>query len=455
MARRIDIYLCTACEGVAPQWVGRCPHCGQWNTLAATRRGADSATAAGSVAVSLRQVDGGEARPMPTGVVEVDRVLGGGFVAGSVTLVFGPPGVGKSTLLFQVLSSVAATGSQVLLASAEESLTQVSGRAARIGAVPENLLALAGNDVVAIERAIVHHHPALVVVDSIQTVSDDELPGSAGSLVQVRACVDRLTRLAKSTGVPMVLVGHVTKDGDLAGPRAVEHLVDTVLSFDGDRHHSLRVLTAVKHRFGPAGEVGIFEMRDDGLRAVPDPGPMLLGDRMEGIPGSVVVPVLQGRRPLLVEVQALLGPGAPGTRPRTLGIDAARVTLLLAVLSRRTEVIVGPAEVFVAAVGGISIVEPAVDLGVALAVASAAVGRVVPSDLVVFGELGLAGEVRTVPGADRRLAESWRAGFSRAVVPSSIPADAVPAGMDVERVRTLAEALTSTIPVWSTVAASR
>lgn len=455
MARRIEIYLCTACEGVAPQWVGRCPHCGQWNTLmaSATRRGAESALS--KVAVSLCHIEGSEALPMPTGVVEVDRVLAGGFVAGSVTLVFGPPGVGKSTLLFQVLASVASTGVEVLLASAEESLTQVSGRAARIGAVPENLLALAGNDVVAIEEAIVLHRPALVVVDSIQTISDDELPGSAGSLAQVRACVDRLTRLAKSSGVPIVLVGHVTKDGDLAGPRAVEHLVDSVLSFDGDRHHSLRVLTAVKHRFGPAGEVGIFEMREDGLRAVPDPGPMLLGDRMAGVPGSVVVPVLQGRRPLLVEVQALLGPGAEGTRPRTLGIDAARVTLLLAVLSRRTDVVVGPAEVFVAAVGGISVVEPAVDLGVALAVASAAEEMVVPPEFVVFGELGLAGEVRMVPGAERRLAEAWRAGFTRALVPASTPSDGVPPGMVLHRVRTLDEALTSTIPVWSTVAASR
>jgi DNA repair protein RadA/Sms len=457
MARRFEIYLCNACEGVAPQWVGRCPHCGEWNTLAATSsQKVPSAGACGSaLAVSLRQVDGAEARPMPTGVVEVDRVLGGGFVSGSVTLVFGPPGVGKSTLLFQVLASVAATGAEVLLASAEESLSQVSGRAGRIGAVPENLLALAGPDVVAIEAAIVRHQPALVVVDSIQTIADDELPGSAGSLAQVRACVDRLTRLAKSTGVPVVLVGHVTKDGDLAGPRAIEHLVDTVLSFDGDRHHSLRVLTAVKHRFGPAGEVGIFEMRDDGLRAVPDPGPMLLGDRMAGIPGSVVVPVLQGRRPLLVEVQALLGPSAGGTRPRTLGIDAARVTLLLAVLSRRTEVVVGVAEVFVAAVGGISITEPAVDLGVAIAIASAAEERVVPSDLVVFGELGLAGEVRMVPGSERRLAEAWRAGFTRALVPPSTPVDAFPPGMDVVPVRTLGEALASTIPLWSNVAASR
>ena len=392
---------------------------------------------------------------MPTGVVEVDRVLAGGFVSGSVTLVFGPPGVGKSTLLFQVLASVASTGAEVLLASAEESLTQVSGRASRIGTVPETLLALAGNDVVAIETAIRRHRPALVVVVSIQTVSDDELPGSAGSLAQVQACVDRLTRLAKSTGVPVVLVGHVTKDGDLAGPRAVEHLVDTVVSFDGDRHHSLRILTAVKHRFGPAGEVGIFEMREDGLRAVPDPGPLLLGDRMADVAGSVVVPVLQGRRPLLVEVQALLGPGALGMRPRTSGIDAARVTLLLAVLSRRTGVSIGPAEVFVAAVGGISITEPAADLGVALAVSSAALDRVVPSDLVVFGELGLAGEVRMVPGADRRLAEAWRAGFTRALVPPPPRLNAVPPGMEVRRVRTLDEALTGTIPVWSTVAASR
>ena len=456
MARRFEIYLCNACEGVAPQWVGRCPHCGEWNTLAATSsQKVPSTGPGGALAVSLRQVDGGEAQPMPTGVVEVDRVLGGGVVAGSVTLVFGPPGVGKSTLLFQVLASVAATGVEVLLASAEESLSQVSGRAARIGAVPENLLALAGPDVVAIESAIGRRNPALVVVDSIQTVADDELPGAAGSLAQVRACVDRLTRLAKSTGVAVVLVGHVTKDGELAGPRAIEHLVDTVLSFDGDRHHSLRVLTAVKHRFGPAGEVGIFEMRDDGLRAVPDPGPLLLGDRMAGIAGSVVVPVLQGRRPLLVEVQALLGPGAGATRPRTSGIDPSRVTLLLAVLSRRAAVVVGAAEVFVAAVGGISITEPAVDLGVALAVASAAEDRVVPSDIVVFGELGLGGEVRMVPGADRRLAEAWRAGFTKAVVPPSTPKEAFPPGMDVIPVRTLAEALATTIPLWLTVEASR
>ena len=457
-ARGEGAFLCSACTATSLRWAGRCPACGEWNTLGPApvrRAGSGAARPEGPPALALADVSTDAMHPLATGVSELDRVMGGGVVAGSVTLLFGPPGIGKSTLLFQVLSSLASAGLDVMLASAEESLAQVRGRASRIGLVPRNLLAIEGPDVEAIEAAVERHRPALVVVDSLQSVSDPELGQPAGSLAQVRTCVERLTRMAKSTGAPLLLVGHVTKDGDLAGPRAVEHLVDTVLSFDGDRHHALRVLTSVKHRFGPAGEVGIFEMRDDGLRAVPDPGPLLLGDRMAGVPGSVVVPVLQGRRPLLVEVQALLGPSAGGTRPRTLGIDAARVTLLLAVLGRRTEVVVGVAEVFVAAVGGISITEPAVDLGVAIAVASAAEGRVIPSDLVVFGELGLAGEVRMVPGADRRLAEAWRAGFTRALVPPSTPTEAFPPTMDVVRVRTLAEALARTIPVWSSVATSR
>ncbi len=456
---RSDVpYVCTACGTTSLRWVGRCGNCGEWNTLgpASVRvhRPGRTATADTVPAVALRDVSTDGARPLPTGVSELDRVMGGGVVGGSVTLLFGPPGIGKSTLLFQVLSSVAATGVDVMLASAEESLTQVSGRASRMGPVPHHLLALEGPDVEAIEVAVERHRPAIVVVDSLQSVSDPELAQPAGSLAQVRACVERLTRMAKSSGVPLLLVGHVTKDGDLAGPRAVEHLVDTVLSFDGDRHHALRVLTSVKHRFGPTGEVGIFEMRDDGLRAVPDPSPLMLGDRMAGVPGSVVVPVLQGRRPLLVEVQALLGPGTGSSaggvasRPHTLGIDAARANLLMAVLACRTAVDVPvPAEFFVAAVGGITVSEPAADLAVALAMASVVRQRPVPADLVVFGELGLAGEVRTVPGADRRLAEAHRAGFTRALVPASTLGDAAataaaaPAGLVLHGVRTLAEAL--------------
>ena len=322
---------------------------------------------------------------------------------------------------------MAATGVEVMLASAEESLAQVRRPGRRIGPVPRHLLALEGPDVEAIEAAVERHRPALVVVDSLQSVSDPELAQPAGSLAQVRACVERLTRLAKSTGVPLVLVGHVTKDGDLAGPRAVEHLVDTVLSFDGDRHHALRVLTAVKHRFGPTGEVGIFEMRDDGLRAVPDPGPLLLGDRMAGVPGSVVVPVLQGRRPLLVEVQALLGPGAGGGTPAASADPGHRRRpgqLLLAVLACRTDGRgPGSAEVFVAAVGGITVTEPAADLAVALAMASVVTRR---------GRAARRGRVRRArawparcarcPGADRRLAEAHRAGFTRALVPASMAA---------------------------------
>jgi len=307
------------------------------------------------------------------------------------------------------------------------------------------------------------------VVASLQSVSDPALSQPAGSLAQVRACVERLTRMAKSSGVPLVLVGHVTKDGDPAGPRAVEHLVDTVLSFEGDRHHALRVLTSVKHRFGPTGEVGIFEMRDDGLRGVPDPGPLMLGDRMAGVPGSVVVPVLQGRRPLLVEVQALLGGGsASWSRPHCLGVDGARANLLVAVLACRTGVTIPPgADFFVAAVGGITVTEPAADLALALAMASVVDGRAVPPDVVAFGEIGLAGEVRTVAGADRRLAEAQRAGFRRALVPVSVTHDAAtPPGLEVHGVRTLDEALagvrgradapdaTGTMPRWPTVPAA-
>lgn len=424
------------------------------------------------VAVTLREVSAEGARPLPTGVGELDRVLGGGVVAGSVTLLFGPPGIGKSTLLFQVLSALAAAGSDVLLASAEESLTQVSGRARRLGEVPAHLLALEGTDVEAIETATRRGRPALVVVDSLQSVSDPGLAQPAGSVAQVRACVERLTRLAKGTGVPLLVVGHVTKDGDPAGPRAVEHLVDTVLSFDGDRHHALRVLTAVKHRFGPAGEVGIFEMRDDGLRAVPDPGPLMLADRMAEVPGSVVVPVMQGRRPLLVEVQALLGPGTAGasSRPHTLGLDPSRANLLRALLTCRSKMsVVGSREFFVATVGGIAVTEPATDLAVALAMASVVNGRPVPPDLVAFGELGLAGELRTVPAADRRLAEARRGGFVRALVPASIAGDAAAVDsphMVVQGVRTLEEALITafgpagariaagTMPEWSTVPAA-
>jgi len=421
--------------------------------------------------VPLGTVDAEGGRPRPTGVGEVDRVLAGGLLPGSVTLIYGEPGVGKSTLLLQVLSSVAALGCVVLLVSAEEAAAQVRARAERLGPLPAGLLVSATADVDTVEEAVRGLGPDLVVVDSVQTVADRQASGPPGSLSQVRAVMDRLVRLAKdpAPGHPapaMVLVGHVTKEGAIAGPRALEHLVDTVLSFEGDRHHALRLLRAVKHRFGPTGEVGLFEMGETGLKDVADPGLLLLGDRRHEVPGSAVTPVLQGRRPLLVEIQALACVGAPGGPRRTaLGVDARRLATVVAVLEARVGVELGAVELFASAAGGIRSTEPAADLALALAVASAAAGVALPRDLVSFGEVGLAGEVRQVAGAERRLSEAGRLGFSRALVPAATPD--VPGGAVAVRVRTVGEAVAAalrlareektapagTIPPWSTAAA--
>jgi len=393
-----------------------------------------------AVPVPLASVDPTAGRPRPTGIGEVDRVLGGGLLAGSVTLVFGEPGVGKSTLLLQVLTAAAASGRTTLLVSAEESAVQVRARALRLGPLPESLLVAATSDLVAAVDAVGSLGPDLVVVDSIQTVADPAVPGPPGSLAQVRACADRMTRRAKEQGTTVVLVGQVTKDGDLAGPRALEHLVDTVLAIEGDRHHSLRLLRAVKHRFGATGEVGLFELGDEGMVAVEDPGPMLLGDRRAEVGGSAVAPLLQGSRPLLVELQALACAGAPGgPRRNAQGIDPRRLAMVLAVLECRAGVALGPVELFVSAAGGIRAVEPAADLPLALALASAADDRPLPADLVSFGEIGLAGEVRSVPGAARRLAEAARLGFTRALVPPGGPVG--PPGIVTVPVRSVAEAL--------------
>ena len=368
-------------------------------------------------------------------------MLGGGLLDGSVTLVFGAPGVGKSTLLLQVLMAVAALDRTVLLVSAEESAPQVRARADRLGELPAQLLLSTTADVARAESAVVALDPDLVVVDSIQTISDAEVAGAAGSVVQVRACVDRLGALAKRSGTAVVLVGHVTKDGDLAGPRLLEHLVDTVVSLEGDRHHALRVVRALKHRFAATGEVGLFEMGSNGLSGVDDPGPLLLGDRLPDVPGSAVTALLQGRRALVVELQALacpVGPAGPG-RLQAQGVDHRRLAFLLAVLEARAGVGLSGLELFVSSTGGVRATEPAADLGLALAVASAAGGVALPGDLVIVGEVGLAGEVRLVPGLDRRLAEAARLGFTWALVPASGAVE-VP-GMEVVGVRTVTEAI--------------
>ena len=459
MARARLEYRCSACDAAAARWSGRCPACGEWNTVVEapdTPAGRvpsawwdhdpqaferDGARIDGERALALADVDPSGCLPRPTGLGELDAVLGGGLLPGSVTLLGGEPGVGKSTLLLQVLLTVASEGRRVLLVSAEESAAQVRRRAGRLGPVPDAVTLLPTGDLSSLPGALREGSPELVVVDSVQAVFDPAAGGPPGSLGQVRACTDLLVSIAKHHGPAVVLVGHVTKDGALAGPRTLEHLVDTVLSVEGDRHHALRTVRAVKHRFGPTGEVGLFEMADAGLAAVTDPYRLLLGDRRPGAPGSAVLPAVEGQRALLVELQALSAPSAGDApcRRSAQGVDGGRLALLIAVLEQRAGVRLARTDVFASAVGGIRVTEPAADLALALAVASAVEGRPLPPDLVAFGEVGLGGEVRHVPHAPRRLAEAARVGFRHALVPSSCPDG--PPGMEVLHARSLGEAV--------------
>ena len=431
------------------RWAGRCPTCGQWNSLVEEVVPPSAASDGGSLRpgrplvapIALCEVDVSGAAPRSTGLTELDRVLGGGFVPGSVTLIGGEPGVGKSTLLLQVLRSVAATGAPVVLVSAEESAAQVRVRAERLGPVPPTLLLLEVTDVRAVAGIVDELPPALVVVDSIQAVSDPDTAGLPGGVPQVRACAEYLVRLAKTYEVPFVLVGHVTKDGALAGPRVLEHLVDTVITVEGDRHHELRMVRATKHRFGPTGELGLFAMGDAGLAAVTDPHQLLLGDRRPGTPGSAVLPAMEGQRALLVEIQALRAPAPPSAplRRSAQGVDAGRLALLLAVLEQHADLALGHTDVFASVVGGIRVTEPAADLALVLALASTVARRPLAADVVAFGEVGLGGEIRAVPHAPRRLSESARIGFRRAFVPASCPDG--PPGIELIRVSSVLEAV--------------
>jgi len=441
------VHRCAACGATAPGWVGRCPSCGDWNTMVAEppapapRRGGVPASA-GAPAVPLAEVDASGCPVRPTGIAEVDRVLDGGLVPGSLTLVFGEPGVGKSTLLLQVLAAVAevAPGERALLVSAEESAAQVRARADRLGTLPAGLFVVATDDLNDATRAVADTRPTVAVVDSVQTLVDAGTPGTAGSLAQVRSCALGLGRTARATGCAVILVGQVTKDGDPAGPRSLEHLVDTVLVVEGDRHHSLRFVRALKHRFGATGEVGLFEMGERGLEAVADPARLLLGDRRPHVPGSAVCPLVQGRRTLLVEVQALVCGGPPGAGRSTVqGVDPRRLATVSAVLQSRAGIGVRSLDLFVSVTGGIRALEPATDLAVALAVSGAALGVPAGDDLVAFGEIGLAGEIRQVPAAERRLAEAARLGFGHALVPAASPEG--PPGIRLLRVDTLRDAL--------------
>ncbi len=419
------VHRCTECGGESPRWLGRCPVCTAWGTLveAVDAGGAGSpptaVRASGRGPVPIAEIDAWMSVPRSTGVGELDRVLEGGLVPGSVTLVAGEPGMGKSTLLLQALGSMAARGARCLLVTAEESCAQVRMRAARIGALEAGLLVVAETSLPHVLAHADAAAPDVLALDSIQTVVDPDLPGVPGSVTQVRDCAYRLVQHAKERGLATLLVGHVTKEGTLAGPRVLEHVVDTVLSFDGDRGQSLRTLHALKHRFGSTNEVGLFEMSERGLLDVPDASARFLVDRRPGVPGSAVAAVLEGARPILVEVQALVLPtAAPMPRRSASGMESGRLAMLLAVLEQHSKVKPVKADVYASVAGGLRVTERGLDLALALALAGASLECAVTRDTVAIGELGLGGEVRSVPQLERRLAEAGRLGFVRAVVPA-------------------------------------
>jgi DNA repair protein RadA/Sms len=443
MARLQTTFRCTTCGATTPKWVGRCPGCDGWNSLVEERdrsRTVSVVPSRNEPPVPIGSIELDRSRARPTALTELDRVLGGGLVPGSVTLLGGEPGIGKSTLLLQMAAAMAAGGQQVLYASAEESSPQVRLRAQRLGAVTPDLWLVAETALPTLVGHLDHLACEVLVVDSIQTVHDPTLTSAPGSVSQVRECAARLVREAKDRGLTTVLVGHVTKDGALAGPRVLEHLVDPVLSFEGDGNQALRLLRASKHRFGGTDQLGVLEMTPTGLQPVPDPSRLFLADRRADGPGSAVVPVLDGYRPLLVEVQALVAPATVGPPSRTVhGVDRGRVDMVLAVLDRRIDLGVGGLSVHALAVGGIRILEPAVDLGLTLAIASSLADRPLPADLVVCGEVGLGSELRQVHHARRRLEEAARLGFRRAIVPRSCRD--LPPGIEALRAATVGEAM--------------
>jgi DNA repair protein RadA/Sms len=437
-------YRCTECGQTTARWVGRCPECQAWGSVSEVGAPVVRAVRAGPVsapALPIGDVDAAVATSRPTGVDELDRVLGGGLVAGAVLLLAGEPGVGKSTLLLEVAHRWAASGQRALIVSGEESASQVRLRASRTAALSPDLYLAAENDLSAVLGHVDAVAPTLLVVDSIQTVAHPEVDGGAGGVTQVRECAAALSKVAKERGIATVLVGHVTKDGAIAGPRVLEHLVDVVLHFEGDRHSALRLVRAVKNRYGAADEVGCFELTDSGIVGLPDPSGLFLSHGGEPVPGTCVTIAMEGRRPLVAEVQALAVPTTAGYPRRTAsGLDGNRLAMLLAVLERRSGTVLKDYDIYASTVGGVRLQEPAVDLALALALAGAKTNLAGPAGLVAIGEVGLAGDVRRVGAVGRRLAEAARLGFTRALVPAGSGATA-PAGLTVTEVDTLGRAL--------------
>jgi len=475
MAKTRTVARCGGCGHVQARWEGRCPACGQWGTMAEEVSASGAALSGNGAGVSgaitglrpaqpISEVPLDGASRAATGIGEFDRVLGGGLVAGSVVLLGGEPGAGKSTLLLQSAHALARglgggppvdkglgggplpskAGREVLYISAEESCGQVRLRAERLGALHPNMLLASETDLGSVLGLVEHHDPAVLVLDSIQTVRHPDLGGAAGSVAQVRECAGAVATVAKARRMATILVGHVTKDGQLAGPRTLEHLVDVVCELEGDRHHALRLLRAAKNRFGAVGEVGCFEMTASGLRGVGDAGRLFVGEAPDGTTGIAVTLALEGRRPLACEVQALVAPTSLANPRRVAsGLDSARLSLLVAVCERRAGLGLADRDVFASTVGGIRLVEPAADLALCLAIASSRRDHPLSRDVVALGEIGLAGEVRLVAQTERRLSEAARLGFRRALVPAAY--DGPRFGLALRRVGDLVEAMSAAL----------
>jgi DNA repair protein RadA/Sms len=447
MAKEKSIYTCSDCGGTSPKWLGKCPHCNAWNTLvegvaesAASSKNRFQALAKSLPVATLSEIEASDIERTPTGQDELDRVLGGGIVEGGVVLIGGDPGIGKSTLLLQAADALSNT-MRVLYVTGEESGAQVAMRARRLGLKGAQVRVLAEINLEKILATIEIEQPQLCVIDSIQTMYSEQLSSAPGSVAQVRECAAQLTRTAKGSGCSIVLVGHVTKEGALAGPRVLEHIVDTVLYFEGDTHSSFRLVRAIKNRFGAVNEIGVFAMTERGLKGVSNPSAIFLSTHGEPVPGSCVLVTLEGTRPMLVEIQALVDAGGPSPRRLSVGLERDRLAMLLAVLHRHAGVACGDQDVFVNAVGGVRISEPAADLAVLLAIQSSLRGKPLPRGFIAFGEVGLAGEVRPAPRGQERLKEAAKLGFSIAVVPKANAPKKAIEGLTVHAVERIEQAI--------------
>ncbi|MCV2350692.1 DNA repair protein RadA [Paucibacter sp. Y2R2-4] len=449
MAKEKSIYTCSDCGGISPKWLGKCPSCGAWNTLvegmaeapgAGGKNNRYQALAKSQPVATLSEIEATDFERTPTGQEELDRVLGGGIVAGGVVLIGGDPGIGKSTLLLQAIEDLSHK-LPVLYVTGEESGAQIAMRSRRLGLAGNKVRVLAEISLEKILATLEAEKPAFCVIDSIQTLYSEHLNSAPGSVAQVRECAAQLTRTAKASGCAIVLVGHVTKEGAIAGPRVLEHIVDTVLYFEGDTHSSFRLVRAIKNRFGAVNEIGVFAMTEKGLKGVANPSAIFLSTHGEPVPGSCVLVTLEGTRPMLVELQALVDSGGPSPRRLSVGLDRDRLAMLLAVLHRHAGVATMDQDVFINAVGGVRISEPAADLAVLLAIQGSLRGRALPKGFIAFGEIGLAGEIRPAPRGQERLKEAAKLGFSVAIVPKANAPKKPIEGLTVHAVERIEEAM--------------